>query len=182
MTLKIHFAFIAAAAAAAVLYPQFLPLAVCAALHELSHMAAMALLRIRIRSIEFSIGGIRLECGMPRGAKATLTAAAGPLGGLIPAAVGWFAKDYALIQTSLALSAFNLIPVYPLDGEKLLSALLSALFSPQTAEKLASFFSAIILVVSLLAGIFVAAKSGNAALLLTAAALVILRLKNAPKF
>ncbi|MDR2530942.1 MAG: hypothetical protein LBC65_05325 [Oscillospiraceae bacterium] len=98
-----------------------------AAIHELGHLAAIALCRARLTQIRLELSGVAIyydhsEVGYVADA---LIAFAGPLAGAIAAiAAAWLGfEQFAGI--SLVLSAVNLLPAIPLDGGVILRSLLT---------------------------------------------------------
>ena len=98
--------------------------------HEAGHLLAMKCCHIPIREIRLSVFGASILrdggqiCSYP---KEIAVAAAGPAVNFLFALVCFFlpgaGKKAALCN--LALGIFNILPVKPLDGEKILSGLLS---------------------------------------------------------
>jgi Zn-dependent protease len=144
-----------AAAAQAVLF--ILALFGCIVLHELGHALAARKFGIPTRDITLlPIGGIaRLE-RMPREPMQELwVAVAGPLVNvaivlilLIPLSVMWFARVdlrlpgvtflVGLFATNIFLIAFNMLPAFPMDGGRVLRALLARKLEYVRATRIAA--------------------------------------------
>ena len=106
------------------LFPlRFLAGVVIAALvHELGHLTAVLLTGGRVLGIRLHAGGARIETAPMEPGNAALCALAGPaLGALTVLAWRWFPE---LALAGLVQTAFNLLPVPPLDGWQLLSCLI----------------------------------------------------------
>lgn len=104
-----------------------------ACVHELFHVAAILLQGGKIRRIVIRPFGAVIEAEGLRGLGEAVCAAAGPLGSLVPVLlIRWMPLVglCALVQGS-----FNLLPVYPMDGGRVLRRLLEVL-CPDKAEKL----------------------------------------------
>lgn len=101
------------------------------ALHECAHILVIRRLGIKIKKIEVLPFGITARLcgeGIKKPVNEIKIALAGPLSNFIIAymaygsASGWW-RDY-IVCTSLAIGFFNLIPALPLDGGRVLKALL----------------------------------------------------------
>ncbi len=90
--------------------------------HELCHCAAVGMCGGKIYAISIGIGGVSMESSPLSEPKRLTTVLAGPLGGFLPVLLGrWFPR-FALC--SAALSAYNLLPLLPLDGGQILQILM----------------------------------------------------------
>ena len=108
--------------------------------HELGHLTAAALSGAELRGIRFSAAGavIRLGGGLTR-LQESAVAAAGPLAGIAFASACFLADTQYFCYVgliSLLSSAFNLLPVYPLDGGRLAFLLLSGVMPAEAAERI----------------------------------------------
>ena len=150
-----------------------------AALHELGHMVAMRALGYVPCVLRLTVFGARLQ---HTGAvtqtywKDFLVAVSGPLCNILSfsllLAVGrcsapqiWQAVRVPA-YTHLAIGAFNLLPVEPLDGGQAVSALLHKLFPVEKADVIMNFITFFFLLPLGAAGFFVLLRSrGNYSLL-----------------
>lgn len=106
-------------------------------LHELFHVAAAALFGIKIREIQLMpFGGVaKTETGEIEGSlKEFFIALAGPAGNFLLVGLLTFIANSNIelaehlkvwIMANLAIGIFNLLPCYPLDGGRMLRALLT---------------------------------------------------------
>ena len=93
-----------------------------AVIHELSHIAAIYLLGERIVDIRIGIFGSVIETQPMKQGREVVCAAFGPLGSLTFAAAFSFFPEAALC--ALVQGLYNLLPIYPLDGGRILHCLL----------------------------------------------------------
>ena len=108
--------------------------------HELGHMAAIALTGAEVRGIRFGASGAVIElAGLLSRRQEMGVAAAGPLAGIAFAAVCFLADTpyfrYAGLISLLA-SAFNLLPVCPMDGGRLAYLTLCGVMDEASAERI----------------------------------------------
>lgn len=106
-----------------------IPMVTAALVHELGHYIAVRWFGRRISSIKIGISGARMRtCGLSKGQE-LICILAGPIFGLFPLLVfRWMPR---LAVCALLQSAFNLLPVYPLDGGRILSCAASIVRIPQ---------------------------------------------------
>lgn len=152
-----------------------------ALLHELGHLLALRLLRGRVEQLRFRLSGAEIcysGCSLSYGGE-VLLALAGPGMNLALACLGallakWMPVPwlYRFVGCHLSLALFNLLPALPLDGGRVLKALLEARF-PLYGEQAAGQISAVFGIFLSLAGIVILAKGGNPTLFF--AGLVVLR-------
>lgn len=117
----------------------------CVLLHELGHLLAAHVLKLRALSLEvMPFGGVLRIGGLYRlpARQLAIVALAGPVTSLVLAALCFripsrMGQKMALIHLSLAL--FNLLPGLPLDGGRLLTALLKPLIGVRRAVNLAVY-------------------------------------------
>ena len=107
-----------------------------AIVHELGHLGAIWLLGQQMNGIRIRPCAVCIDKTRGDAAQEMMISAAGPLAGMLAAAVfgafGWIRGAAA----SLVLTLFNLLPICPLDGWRLLDLLLEPRFLPQTARKI----------------------------------------------
>ncbi len=115
-----------------------------ALLHEIGHIAAFTLQKRAPAQIEFTPFGLKLREGRRFGsgisyAKEIQAAVAGPLVNLI---ICIFApRSHPLFLINIALFIFNMLPVYELDGGRVLHACLSMKKNPTYANHALSLTS-----------------------------------------
>ena len=92
-----------------------------ASVHELGHFLCARILKVPIFSVTVSAGGCRMEPGFMTGPKEFFCASAGPLASLGLAC--FIRKMPVLGICGLVQGLFNLLPVYPMDGGRMLRSL-----------------------------------------------------------
>ncbi len=134
----------------------------CVALHELGHALTARRYGLITRSIVlYPIGGIASIEGVPEPRQEFWIALAGPAVNFGLAALGliafalWgnnhlrvFQTIYDLAQANLILAVFNLIPAFPMDGGRILRALMAGRMDRVRATDLASQVGKIIAVIT----------------------------------
>lgn len=106
-----------------------------AAVHELGHLAAMKLLKQPIYGFRWNICGAMIETTPMEEWTAVRCALAGPAAGILfGCGILWVWPLCAII--SLGLSAGNLLPIYPMDGGRILRGVLLLWMKEQAAMRI----------------------------------------------
>jgi len=96
-------------------------------LHEIGHIVSGILLGLKINKLQLNIAGISLEFknyGKERKINNIIIDLAGPLINLISAIIGIFIKLEIIIYVNAMLFIINMLPIYPLDGGRILKNIL----------------------------------------------------------
>lgn len=138
--------------------------------HEFFHWAAVSLCGGRICHLRIGLRGAIMEVPPMSEGKRLLCSLAGPLGGLSLLLMGRFMPRMALCAA--IQSAYNLLPVWPLDGGRALHSLTAMLFPPNIADAVCRFIAAAVCIFLLVLGIYAAFvwQTGFIGLLITVAA------------
>ena len=129
-----------------------LALGVSAAMHELGHIAALRWMKVPVYKISFVPSGVILETPPVEMGKELLCAAAGPLSGLCLVFLFRLIPELALF--ALFHSLYNLLPVYPADGGRILLVLCHWILPRKKSEKVAKVISEITMVLLVCIGIY----------------------------
>lgn len=105
------------------------------ALHEAAHLTALALFRRPVLGLTLGAGGAKIETEALTLRQEALSAAAGPLVNLLSGALTLRCVP-AFSAVSLGLAAVNLLPLYPLDGGRILRAALLSRLPPERTERI----------------------------------------------
>ena len=115
-----------------------------ALVHELFHYGALCICRSSVLSVTVGFGGARI-CTEPLSEwKECFCALAGPVGGLL-------LLVFAPVAPTLAVCAFfqsvyNLLPIYPMDGGRVLFSLIRQIYKATTAETVIKIWTWAILI------------------------------------
>ena len=116
--------------------------------HEFCHYFAVRLLGGEVYRLSVHIGGMQMQCGLLTEKKRVIAILFGPIGGFLLALLGrWFPQ---LALCSWVLSVYNLIPLLPLDGGRVLEILISE----QTFSRVQKVLTALVLVAAIGAACF----------------------------
>ena len=147
--------------------------------HELSHVLALRLLGQRLTGLSFDVRGLCIRYdGSCTPAGHILAALAGPFGGAVYSLVSltdidWLDQSAGL---SLLLTAFNLLPLEPLDGGLVFHQLCALSLGNARGERLCRAVSNVLLSLLLTGGVVLAAWKKSTAPL--AAAIWLLLFQN----
>lgn len=90
--------------------------------HEVCHWLAVKLLGGEIYSVSIGVGGANMQCDCLSDWRRLIAVLSGPLGGFLLVLLGRWLPRVALC--SWMLSAYNLLPIYPLDGGRAMEILI----------------------------------------------------------
>lgn len=111
----------------------FAPFLLSITLHEAGHLLALRLLGAKVHKLRLSVCGAVLITEPLPYAKEMIAAAAGPAVNILLLAAA-MSREPMLALVNLCLCAYNLLPFYPLDGGRILRAVLRLLLSERAAD------------------------------------------------
>lgn len=145
-------------------------LAACV-LHELGHIAAAAAFGGRVERLSLTVVGaeLRIDYYIPLTyVQDSLVALAGPGANLLAGGL-FLALNWELAAAlTLAVGIFNLLPILPLDGGRVVYGLIADRLDPDWAERLMTAMSGCLVGVLVGVGAVAAAHYANVTLLFTA--------------
>lgn len=97
--------------------------AIAISIHETGHLVALKLCRVPVYELRIGMTGVRISTAPLTQVQELICAAAGPVCSFLPLIVWERLPAAALI--GLVQGIFNLIPLYPLDGGRILRAVIS---------------------------------------------------------
>lgn len=146
--------------------PWLLAASLAAAVHEACHILAVRLCGGHITQLRIGAMGAVIETAPMSGQHSALCVLAGPLGGLLLTSLyPWFPR---LAFCAGLQSLWNLLPVYPMDGGRVLRAALTPVCTERTRNRIETLISvlisAIVLFLAIRLRLFLAAAAATALL------------------
>ena len=142
------------------------------AVHELGHVLASKCYGGRLKAVHLTAVGAEMSIGYGRTlsyGEDTVVALAGPMANALLSGVAWAGDFFILAALSVGVGAFNLLPIFPLDGARVLCNYLSPLLGPERAERWGMVISAVLVGGLLGLGAILMGEYANLTLLLTSA-------------
>ena len=139
--------------------------------HELGHVAAALACRGRVERLRLTVVGAELSFSYRAPlsyGQDSLVALAGPAANLLTGWIFFVAGKHLTAALSLGIGAFNLLPILPLDGGRVVYGLLADKLDPDWADRLLTAAAGCLVGLLAGAGVIAAAYYANVTLLLTA--------------
>lgn len=144
-----------------------------AAIHESFHILAILAFRGRIFHIRIGITGAVMEVSPLSPGKELICALAGPMGGLLLLSLAGICPTIALC--ALVQSLWNLLPIYPMDGGRMLQCVLCMLFGHRRGAQIGNATGNLVRMLLLLLAIDGTLRRGLGLLPLIIAGMLIFR-------
>ena len=127
----------------------FYALAVSVTVHELCHLIAIRVSGCGVSQMRFRLDGVTIVTrGVMTYKREALCAAAGPIGSAVLAVVCARVGLYTVCGVSAVLLAFNLLPILPLDGGRVVYSLTADTFGVSVADTVSFIASCVVFTVS----------------------------------
>ena len=147
-------------------------------IHELGHSAAIKLFGGKVVSVRFDSSGLCMDSnGIESAVGELIVLASGPAAGLIFAAIcsHYPENGFAVLLTAVGfvLTAYNLLPVYPLDGGRMVYTVLSGCIGRKKCADIMYLIGIITGTIIAVCGLLSLAKDYGTALLIAGVWLLI---------
>lgn len=121
-------------------------------IHELAHMFAGLILKLKPKALEIEPFGIEIvfESFENTEQNKIIIAIAGPIVNFLIAFIFSFIQiksQNVIINSNLILAIFNLLPIYPLDGGRILKSLIKMSTTKERAEDITNKISNILMII-----------------------------------
>ena len=121
---------------------------IAVSIHELSHCLALNIWNLKIDSIYVDACGAKILTSPLTNAQTVICALAGPAGGLLLLSFIKFYPQLALC--AIIQSFYNLLPIYPLDGGRILYGITHIFFSQKAADCICKTVAATVIMLLLI--------------------------------
>ena len=107
--------------------------------HEACHYIAICLFNVPVYRISVSITGVNMQTGEMTAFQEIICALAGPLGGFL---LLFFLRMFPYVSLcAFGQSVFNLLPIYPLDGGRVITGIFVMLFGVEKGAQIGRIIS-----------------------------------------
>ena len=121
-------------------------------IHELGHIICIMLMKKQIYTISFGASGAIMETEQLENGQELLAALSGPLAGMLLLPLTHYIPLTAML--ALAQSLYNLIPIYPMDGGRVIFGLVTHVWGADRGKKIYRIFVYSISVIILIAVVY----------------------------
>ena len=123
-------------------------------IHELGHYLAVWSCRKKIYIIHIGLGGVLMASDDLSTWESLICSLAGPAAGFLVIPLH---RTFPIVAIcAFAQSVYNLLPIYPLDGGRVLKILLESIFEPITANRIQRIIECLLLLLIFFTGLYIA--------------------------
>lgn len=132
--------------------PWIVSMGLAAAFHELCHFLAIRACGCHCEYLYLNVQSAMLDLPPMSRRKELLCALAGPLGSfLLILLIRWMPR---IAVCGVMQGLYNLLPVYPMDGGRILQCCCAMLFSPPTAKKISKWVEVVVYLLLIALGLY----------------------------
>lgn len=153
-------------------FPWLAAALMAAVVHEVFHILMVLILKGKVQRIQIASGGARLDSVLDEDWKLLLAQLAGPVGSLL--LLFWCQRFPRLAICGCVHGIYNLVPIYPLDGGRILRCILHWWF-PDRADRIGDLVENVVAILLAAAGLY-----GTVVLSLGALPLIVCALPMSP--
>ena len=116
-------------------------------LHEMGHIMAGLILKMKLEKIELMPFGLSVSFfkGITTNIKEIFVALAGPIMSLALAIIG--SEFEVIVYSNILICLFNLIPLYPLDGGRIIKGILHIILGSEKSENITNKISNVTIII-----------------------------------
>lgn len=116
-------------------------------LHEMGHIMAGLILKMKLEKIELMPFGLSVSFskGFTTNIKEIFVALAGPIMSLALAIIG--SEFEVIVYSNILICLFNLIPLYPLDGGRIIKGILHIILGSEKSENITNKISNVTIII-----------------------------------
>ena len=128
-------------------------------MHELSHILVALILKVDVKEIELLPIGINAKYENKISLiRELIISLAGPIASIIFSIIF---ENETFVFMNICIAIFNLIPIYPLDGGRIVQSTLKMIFGEYIGKKLSYTITKFFLIILSLVSLFLAAYAQN---------------------
>ena len=141
--------------------------------HELSHYLVLRLCKVSVFQVTISVFGAQMQTGVMSLWQEMISALAGPMGSLLLLVFMRICPYLSICAVIQAL--FNLIPIYPMDGGRVVRGVFIVLLGEQKGMRASAFLSRFLLTALVCVSLYIFVRYKLGVMPVAAVGLIVLR-------